>query len=196
MHRIVCAAAAGLFLLFLLGGLAFGLSVGDKAPQLSGLTDLEGRPIEAEQFTGRPVFLSFWTSWCPQCKTNFARVDDLHTKYHQLGLEFLAVNAGYGDSLKRARAIQERFNPQFPMAYDHKSQVSKEYGIRGVPVYFLLDAEGTVVLVEYAISDQLVDKIEEMMGRENHTTARSRALAVAKLRQFFWLDSQKAVQIP
>lgn len=149
--------------IILYGSTALGLTAGDEAPQFINVTDLEGHLIAQDKYKDRPLFLSFWTSWCPQCKKNFSLIDELYTKYNPQGLQFLAVNAGYGDSLKRARAIQKKYEPKFPMAYAHESKMSKDFGVRGVPMFFLLDTEHTVVSVEYEITDQMIEAIIELL---------------------------------
>lgn len=66
------------------------LEKGFPAPDLvgadgTGLTDLDGLPVELEDIPGRPTWVFFWATWCPPCqqetpdiqRISEARGDDL-----------------------------------------------------------------------------------------------------------------------
>jgi len=54
-----------------------GTGRGDRFPDLA-LTTPDGRPVTLSDLQGRPVFLHFWGSWCPPCKSEFVDLQKLH----------------------------------------------------------------------------------------------------------------------
>ena len=108
--------------------------------------DLEGNAVQLSDFSGKPIILNFWASWCGPCKME---MPDFHEKYLELGDEiyFLMVNMTDGsretvDSASKFIAEQEY---TFPVFYDTESDASAAYGGYSLPTTFFIDAEGYAI---------------------------------------------------
>jgi len=59
-----------------------GLGIGDRPPPLGTdagpLLDLDGDAVDLAAFAGQPVWVVFWSSWCPPC---IAETPDLQRAY-------------------------------------------------------------------------------------------------------------------
>src|SRR5512135_3165248 len=42
------------------------------------LTDLSGKPVQLSDYSGRPVLINAWATWCPPCQ---AEMPDLNAYY-------------------------------------------------------------------------------------------------------------------
>ena len=55
-----------------------GLNRGDVFPDLAFLT-ADGKPVVLSDYMGKTVFLHFWGSWCPLCKSELPDINELHS---------------------------------------------------------------------------------------------------------------------
>ena len=70
-------------------------------------TDLDGQPFDlAESIGKRPVMLVFWASWCPSCRTEVPKINDLAARYGKRGMAFVAVNVGSVQGVKRGYTFE------------------------------------------------------------------------------------------
>lgn len=107
--------------------------------------DLNGQPVDLRQTIGnKPVMLVFWASWCPNCVTEVPKVNQLAKKYQQRGMDFIAVNVGYNDSVERARAFAKEVAMNYPAVFDSSGMISSRYMIQGVPTVIIADKHGIV----------------------------------------------------
>jgi peroxiredoxin len=113
------------------------------AAPLFGLPDLDGKKIQLKDFRGRLVFLNFFATWCGPCREEMPGMDRLFRSYRDKGLMILAVNMQ--ESAKTVRPFVQELKLTFPAVLDTKGAVSREYGIRALPVSFLVGREGNIL---------------------------------------------------
>ena len=108
--------------------------------------DLEGNPVKLSDFRGKPVILNFWATWCGYCKMEMPDFDE---KYKQYGedVHFLMVNVtdGNQETVETASAFVAQEGYSFPVYYDTTLEAAMSYPTSGLPVTFIIDAEGAVV---------------------------------------------------
>ena len=108
-------------------------------------TDLNGQPYDLQALIGRkPVVLIFWASWCPTCREEVPKVNQLAKKYQARGMEFLAVNVGVNDSVERALAFARKSGMTYPTYFDGSGAISQKYRVQGVPTIIIADRHGVV----------------------------------------------------
>ena len=96
--------------------------------------DLNGNPIDLSQSIGtKPVLLIFWASWCPSCRAEVPKINQLAEKYRGRGMDFVAVNVGYNDSVGRAQAFVRKTKMEYPAYFDGTGKVTAQYKLIGVP---------------------------------------------------------------
>lgn len=151
--------ASSLRLLVLLASLLFfpGLSPavqqGQQLVPFKG-TDMEGKPFDLAQSIGsKPVMLIFWASWCPTCATEVPKVNRLAQKYGGRGMEFVAVNVGFNDSVERAQAFIRKTGMQYPALFDGSGTITQPYALLGVPTVIIADKKGVVRFRNFVAPD-------------------------------------------
>ena len=137
---------------------------GDPLVPFKG-TSLDGQAIDLYQTIGnKPVMLIFWASWCPSCKTEVPKINKLAEKYRARGMEFIAVNVGYNDSVERAQAFARATNMHYPAYFDGSGKVSEQYQLIGVPTIIIADKHGTVRFRNYMAPDISDAKFAQLMA--------------------------------
>lgn len=138
------AVIAALFLLFPLSANAAYLGVGDKAPAFQATT-IDGQKVSLNNpHSDKPLFLVFWTTWCPICEASIPRLKEIYSKYSPKDLTFLAINPGVNDSLRKTQSYVEKYQIPYPVIYDEGAAISKSFGINGVPTIIIVDKDDIV----------------------------------------------------
>lgn len=116
------------------------------------LEDLEGNSVRLSDFKGKIVFLNFWATWCPPCRTEMPHMQTFYEKYKD-DMVILAVNPnkvenqGFDDSEKaeeKAREFAEQEGYTFPILLDRDDSVWDMYRQRGIPANYMIDREGMI----------------------------------------------------
>ncbi|BCO10473.1 hypothetical protein GF1_28490 [Desulfolithobacter dissulfuricans] len=129
------------------------IKVGDTVAPFTG-TDMNGRQVDLGQVIGKqPIMLIFWASWCPNCKREVPRVNELQEKYGSRGMYFLGINVGFNDSPERARAFMESTGMNYPVLFDKQGTISRQYGVQGVPTIIVTDKSGRVVFKNFGVPE-------------------------------------------
>ncbi|HTZ10968.1 MAG TPA: TlpA disulfide reductase family protein [Candidatus Margulisiibacteriota bacterium] len=91
----------------------------------------------------QPVLLFFWTTWCPYCQQELRVLNSREATLEQDGLTVMAINVG--EDPAKVETFIKTFNPTYRVLLDKDTEVSRSFGIMGVPTYVLIDKEGHIV---------------------------------------------------
>ena len=142
-----------LALLLLLPISALALNQGDKLPPFAA-KDMDGNFVDLSAFIGKkPVMLIFWASWCPNCKKEVPKINALVEKYRGRGMEFIGINVGYNDSEEKARRFMDKSGMAYPVIFDNKGAIPRQYGIQGVPTILIANIKGVIIFKNYGVPE-------------------------------------------
>ena len=112
------------------------------APEFS-LPDLAGKKVQLKALRGSLVFLNFFATWCEPCREEMPGMERLFRAHKDKGLVVLAVNMQ--ESAKRVRPFVQELKLSFPIALDEDGTVGRDYGVRALPVSFLIGRDGRIL---------------------------------------------------
>jgi thiol-disulfide isomerase/thioredoxin len=143
MNKNILVIAA-LLLLFPVYANAGYVGVGDKAPAFQATT-IDGQKISLDNpRIEKPLFLVFWTTWCPFCEEAIPRLKEIYAAHGEKDLTFLAINPGVNDSLRKTQLYVEKYRIPYPVVYDEGGVISKSFGINGIPTIIIVDKNDIV----------------------------------------------------
>lgn len=143
LHRpVLVGMTAGLLAWFATGGVLDLLQ--RSAPPLPALAlaSLDEQPIVLNSYTGRPVVLNLWASWCPPCRREMPVFEQAQAQHPDIA--FVMVNQG--ESAQQARAFLESQGLQLKdVLLDPASQTMQAVASRGLPTTLFFDEHGRLV---------------------------------------------------
>ena len=114
--------------------------VGKPAPGFV-LPRVGGGDIDLADFSGEPMVINFWASWCPPCRQEALVLEDAW-RAHPDDVQFVGVDIQDTDS--DAEAYLAEFNITYPNGLDRQGRVTVDYGVIGLPVTFFVSKAGVV----------------------------------------------------
>ena len=115
------------------------------------LFSVNGEPVSSQGLKGSVVILDFWATWCPHCKQAMPFLNDLQQRYGKQGLQVIGMSV---DELPpqsiKAYAAEKRLEYLVVMA---PRRIQEEFGIRALPVLFVVNRDGVVVEQMLGFSD-------------------------------------------
>ena len=173
--RISILVVGSLFILGLIGLLAWGLSNRSSITGLSGITRvdqpapnfqlelLSDGAITLSEQRNKVVVINFWSSTCPPCRTEARDLETAWQAYRDRDVLFIGANIQ--DSHDPARRFLDEFGVTYPNGLDEGGRISIDYGVVGIPVTFVVDSEGTVARrwVGEIDIDRLTTWIDELL---------------------------------
>jgi thiol-disulfide isomerase/thioredoxin len=110
---------------------------------------------------GTATMLVFWEEWCPHCKREVPKIEATHNKYKAQGLNVVGLTKVTRSSTdeKVASFISEE-SVSYPMAKEDGDNLSKRFGVRGVPAAAIVKG-GKVVWRGHParIDDKMIEKV-------------------------------------
>jgi thiol-disulfide isomerase/thioredoxin len=135
----------------------FNLHTGVKDPNEPfrfSFPDLNGKMVSNSdpRFQGKVTLVEITGSWCPNCHDEAPFLVDLYRKYHEQGLEIVALSFEEGDQLKnpkRLRSFVKKYGIEYQVLLCGQPEEAKDKLTQAVnwdswPTTFFLDRKGRV----------------------------------------------------
>jgi thiol-disulfide isomerase/thioredoxin len=137
-----------------------------EAPALAG-AELSGQKVDLRALRGRVVLVQFWASWCEPCVTELPALAKLRARL--AGRPFAVMTVNYGEGTTRARQFLREHALDLPVLLDRDHRAAAAWGVGGLPMSFLVDAEGRVRFSVFGECDwgegELAEALDRLLGQ-------------------------------
>jgi thiol-disulfide isomerase/thioredoxin len=107
------------------------------------LESLDGKTSSLSALKGKFVFLNFWATWCPPCRSEMPAMQALYEKLQAKGFVILAIDLAEEAAVVRDYVKQNKLT--FPVLLDKSGEVGGIYGAQSIPTTYLIDRTGNVL---------------------------------------------------
>lgn len=136
------------------------LEPGMTAPELKGFDPLRDREVSLSELKGKYVLIDFWATWCHGCVMGLPHVKELYDKYHDKGLEVIALSKDYNINVWKEYIGSHDMAPYYniltysDMSVNDEGRITNDdrenmqdrfYNIKFIPQTFIVDPEGNLV---------------------------------------------------
>ncbi|MCD8509187.1 MAG: TlpA family protein disulfide reductase [Bacillus sp. (in: Bacteria)] len=145
----------------------YGPYKGMMAPTFSLPSWDDSKDIYLRDYEGSFVIINAWASWCPPCRDEIPYLIEFHENYlddenvHVLGVNITTTEA----NVSSAVTFINDFNISYDIVMDHDGFVERNYRIFSLPMTFVVDPDGRIVIRKTGFMDydMIVDIYEEAM---------------------------------
>lgn len=142
-------------LLFLLCFLSFSSWAQDAV-----FHSLDGEKLSYEEITAHPkTVLLLWTTWCPACRQEIARINNADCSLYE-GINFFYINLGEHRILveKALTDLELKECVSEKVLLDTNVFLARKFSVAAVPTFIFLK-EGVPVYKSYFINPELINRI-------------------------------------
>lgn len=131
-----------------LTSVSLGPNVANAAPAVGAIppdftaTTWDGKTVSLSDYAGKPVWLTFGATWCPDCRTEAPDVESVYQAYQPQGLVVLAVFID--ETADDIGSYVQRAGLTFPIAVDQSDSVASAYRTLGIPTHFFIGTDGRI----------------------------------------------------
>lgn len=129
------------------------------------LKDQNGTEHTLSDYRGKTIFLNFWATWCPPCRSEMPQIQALYEKYGENEGELIVLGVATPDYGKEGSeadiaAFLSDNGYSFPVVMDNYGLYTYQYGISAYPTTFMIDKDGNVFgYVQGALTGEIMESI-------------------------------------
>ena len=146
------------------------VAIGSAAPDWR-LKTVGGETVALSELRGKVVVLDFWANWCGPCRKLEPLLDQLAHEYQNKPVKFFTLSIWPDQDFNPQAYLKGRkMAPTFLIG---DNAVAKDYGIWGLPTYYVIDPAGKVPYIHVllsvnaeALEKRLREAIEKALSKE------------------------------
>jgi cytochrome c biogenesis protein CcmG, thiol:disulfide interchange protein DsbE len=107
-----------------------------------GASGASGQHVSLSQYTGKPVIINFWASWCTPCQQETPLLASWYKQQHG---KVVLLGLDENDSASAAEKFAQAKGVTYPLGFDPNVTVAPAYGVDALPQTFFLNAKHQIV---------------------------------------------------
>lgn len=107
--------------------------------------DNDGNEVSLSDFSGKPMVINFWATWCAPCRSELSDFNKLYEE-NKDEIVFLMVNLtdGSRDTLEGVKEFVSEREYTFPVYFDTEYNAARAYGVNGIPMSVFINKDGYI----------------------------------------------------
>ncbi|TDI80296.1 MAG: TlpA family protein disulfide reductase [Bacteroidetes bacterium] len=124
------------------------LPKGRPSPVFSNYENHSGGTTSLTDLKGKYVYIDVWATWCGPCKAEIPHLKKVEEDYREKNIEFVSVSIDRPKDHEKWVSMvtdKELSGIQLYADKDWESKFVKEYYIKGIPRFILIDPDGNII---------------------------------------------------
>jgi peroxiredoxin len=121
------------------------------------LSDIHGNILNLRDYQGKIIFLNFWATWCPPCRSEMPSMEIMNKKLNTKNFVMLAVNIE--EDKKIVIKLTKKNNYTFPILLDTTGEIARKYKINAIPTTYIIDTKGKIAAVFTGVNNWSADEV-------------------------------------
>ncbi|MEC7804376.1 MAG: TlpA disulfide reductase family protein [Pseudomonadota bacterium] len=113
------------------------------------LSDLNGTPRPISDWSGQPLLLNFWATWCAPCRREMPLLQKLHEESGSTGLQVIGIAI---DRVPDVNAFTTETGVTYPILVGQEDaiELTEEFGldVLGLPFSVLTGGDGQILKIQ------------------------------------------------
>ena len=130
------------------------------APLEYTLIDMSGIKQSIPIAKGKPVFVSYWATWCPPCIAEMPSIERLYNKYGDK-INFMLISNEKASKIQDFLKRKELDIPVFNSSMETPALLKSN----SIPASYLIDANGKLLIAEKGAIDWNGDTVLEVVDK-------------------------------
>lgn len=132
--------------------------------------DINGKEVSLKDFKGKVVYIDFWASWCGPCIYDIKQMVKVKERFKDnKNVVFIYVSLDKEEEWREA--VFNNNVEGINLRVDENSSFARNYGVRAVPTYFLIDKNGYFAVSRVADPSEedgavLIKQIEDTLQKK------------------------------
>lgn len=107
--------------------------------------DLSGKEVDLQKEKGKVVIVSFWASWCIDCRKELPILEEIYQQCRSQNLEIIGISIDSKNKRSEVKKIAEQLSFTNSMLVDAK-KISFEHP-NSIPINYVIGKNGEVVAI-------------------------------------------------
>ncbi len=140
------------------------LKTGSPAPNWT-MEDADGKRHSLADYQGQVVVMDFWATWCGPCIKAMPGLQRLHDKYGEENVKVIGVNTAENEGADPAGFMKKK-KYTYQLLLDSDNSVASTYQVRGIPAFYVVSGDGTIVYSAVGYSPDHEKELEKVIKEE------------------------------
>ncbi len=116
------------------------------APEIN-MTTPDGKIVSLSDYRGKIVYIDIWATWCPPCRAELPHMKSLFEHFKRNDkVAILSISVDQDKEAWKKKITDEQMEwQQFICEETQAEELSKNYNLRSIPRFLIIDSEGKLV---------------------------------------------------
>jgi len=143
------------------------MNVHEPAPDFRAMTS-DSTNLSLGDFHAKKIVLSFWASWCGECREEMFDLNSFYSVHHTASSDFEILAISIDEDVAQATHFATDKKLTFPVLLDPHETVARAYEVKGIPALFFIEKDGTISYAQVGYENRVnrTYDLEHILARE------------------------------